>query len=58
MKLKISETFESIQGEGRYAGVPSLFIRTSGCNLRCWWCDTPYTSHHPEGGMIEVGALV
>lgn len=58
MKLKISETFESIQGEGRYAGVPSLFIRTSGCNLRCWWCDTPYTSHHPEGGMVEVHELV
>lgn len=58
MKLKISETFESIQGEGRYAGVPSLFIRTSGCNLRCWWCDTPYTSHRPEGGAVDVGALV
>lgn len=58
MKIKIAETFETIQGEGRYAGAPSLFIRTSGCNLRCWWCDTPYTSHNPEGGIMEVGELI
>lgn len=58
MKIRIAETFETIQGEGCYAGAPSLFIRTSGCNLRCWWCDTPYTSHNPEGGIMEVGELV
>ncbi|MEZ5351001.1 MAG: 7-carboxy-7-deazaguanine synthase QueE [Bryobacteraceae bacterium] len=45
----ISELFYSIQGEGMLAGVPSVFIRTSGCNLRCVWCDTPYTSWNPEG---------
>ena len=47
--MRIAEIFYSIQGEGRLAGVPSVFIRTSGCNLRCVWCDTPYTSWKPEG---------
>jgi 7-carboxy-7-deazaguanine synthase len=46
--LPISETFTSIQGEGKLTGVPSFFIRTSGCNLRCRWCDTPYASWNPE----------
>lgn len=47
--MKISEIFYSIQGEGTLVGVPSVFVRTSGCNLRCTWCDTPYTSWKPEG---------
>jgi len=47
--MRISEVFTTIQGEGMLSGVPSLFIRTSGCNLRCVWCDTPYTSWAPEG---------
>ncbi len=47
--MRISEIFYSIQGEGRLIGTPSVFIRTSGCNLRCVWCDTPYTSWNPEG---------
>jgi 7-carboxy-7-deazaguanine synthase len=47
--VKISEIFYSIQGEGTLVGVPSVFVRTSGCNLRCVWCDTPYTSWRPEG---------
>jgi 7-carboxy-7-deazaguanine synthase len=47
--MRIAEIFYSIQGEGRLIGVPSVFIRTSGCNLRCAWCDTPYTSWAPEG---------
>lgn len=47
--MKIAEIFYSIQGEGSLVGVPSVFVRTSGCNLRCVWCDTPYTSWNPEG---------
>lgn len=47
--MKIAELFYSIQGEGALVGVPSVFVRTSGCNLRCEWCDTPYTSWRPEG---------
>lgn len=41
--LRISEIFESVQGEGPSAGAPSVFLRLSTCNLRCSWCDTKYT---------------
>ncbi|MCH2209660.1 MAG: 7-carboxy-7-deazaguanine synthase QueE [Fuerstiella sp.] len=53
----IAETYESFQGEGPWAGTRSLFIRTSGCNLRCWYCDTPYTSWHPEGNQRTLDEL-
>jgi len=52
--MRIAEIFQSIQGEGLLAGVPSIFIRTSGCNLRCDWCDTPYASWKPEGPEMSV----
>jgi len=52
--LKIAEIFYSIQGEGALLGTPSVFVRTSGCNLRCAWCDTPYTSWNPEGREMTI----
>jgi 7-carboxy-7-deazaguanine synthase len=56
--MKISEMFYSIQGEGMLTGVPSVFVRTSGCNLRCVWCDTPYTSWTPEGADMSVAEVL
>lgn len=54
----ISELFHSIQGEGRLVGQASAFIRTSGCNLRCWFCDTPYTSWQPEGDQLTIAQIL
>ena len=54
----ISEIFYSIQGEGELTGVPSVFVRTSGCNLRCDWCDTTYASWNPEGAEISLDKIV
>ncbi len=56
--MLISEIFYSVQGEGSLVGVPSVFVRTSGCNLRCRWCDTPYASWHPEGTEMSVAELI
>jgi 7-carboxy-7-deazaguanine synthase len=56
--MRIAEIYRSIQGEGLLTGVPSVFVRTSGCNLRCWFCDTPYTSWQPEGRDLSVDEIV
>jgi 7-carboxy-7-deazaguanine synthase len=56
--MKVAEIFHSIQGEGIYTGVPTVFIRLSGCHLCCSWCDTPYASHRPEGEKLSVAEIV
>jgi 7-carboxy-7-deazaguanine synthase len=52
--VRIAEIYKSLQGEGRLTGVESVFVRTSGCNLRCSFCDTPYTSWEPEGEDLSA----
>lgn len=52
--LQISEIYKSIQGEGEFTGTSSVFVRTTGCNLRCWFCDTPFTSWEPEGETQSI----
>jgi 7-carboxy-7-deazaguanine synthase len=56
--MRIAEIYPSLQGEGMLAGTPSVFVRTSGCNLRCVWCDTPFTSWRPEGREASVAAIL
>src|SRR5436305_470785 len=55
--MRIAEIYQSLQGEGLLTGTPSVFVRASGCNLRCWFCDTPYTSWQPEGEDWSVEAV-
>lgn len=61
-QLNVSEIFYSIQGEGPFSGRPAIFVRFSGCNLRCKWagsyCDTPYASWEPETNFITVDQIV
>ena len=57
-RLRVSETFTSRQGEGILTGTPSFFIRTTGCNLRCWFCDTPYASWKPSGKQLAIDLVL
>jgi 7-carboxy-7-deazaguanine synthase len=56
--MRIAEIFLSLQGEGFRTGNESVFVRTSGCNLRCWYCDTPYASWAPEGDDMSVEEIL
>ena len=56
MSLKINEIFYSIQGESSYAGRPCVFVRLTGCNLRCSYCDTRYA--YEQGDELDIGEIV
>lgn len=56
--MRIAEIFHSRQGEGRLTGTESCFVRFSGCNLRCTFCDTPYASWKPEGENLSTEELI
>lgn len=54
--IKINEIFYSIQGETTYSGLPTVFVRTTGCNLRCTYCDTKYSYY--EGSFKEISEII
>lgn len=56
--MRIAEIYSSKQGEGLLTGQPSVFVRTSGCNLRCAFCDTPFTSWNPQGEQQTLDEIV
>jgi 7-carboxy-7-deazaguanine synthase len=56
--MRIVEIYKSIQGEGFLTGTPSVFVRASGCNLRCRFCDTPFASWQPEGEQLSVQEIL
>ncbi|MDC0283986.1 7-carboxy-7-deazaguanine synthase QueE [Mariniblastus sp.] len=56
--MLISEIYCSRQGEGILTGTQSVFVRTSGCNLRCGFCDTPFASWSPQGDFMQIEEIV
>lgn len=54
--MEINEIFYSLQGEGRWTGLPNIFIRTSGCNLRCSFCDTTYA--YDDGKEMSIDKIL
>ncbi len=53
MSLKVNEIYFSIQGESSFAGLPCVFVRLTGCNLRCAWCDTEYAFYEGEWKSLD-----
>jgi 7-carboxy-7-deazaguanine synthase len=51
--MQITEIYKSLQGESTYAGLPCVFVRLTGCNLRCTWCDSEYTFHGGHKMSVE-----
>ena len=51
--MVVTEIFKSIQGESTFAGLPCVFVRLTGCNLRCHWCDTAYAFHGGQKMSVE-----
>ncbi len=58
LEYNVSEIFYSIQGEGTRSGLPCVFVRLQGCNLRCSWCDTSYALDLREKANIMTGAQI
>ncbi len=54
----INEMFLSVQGEGIYTGIPSMFIRVAGCNLNCPWCDSAYAKSQEDGNETSISSIV
>src|SRR5262249_9555459 len=57
--MQITEIYKSLQGGSKYAGLPCVFVRLTGCNLRCSWCDTEYSFYGgkrmtPEQVLAEI----
>jgi 7-carboxy-7-deazaguanine synthase len=55
-RLRITEIYKSVQGESTWAGLPCIFVRTTGCNLRCVWCDSEYSFY--GGSWMELDAIL
>lgn len=56
--MKVNEIFYSIEGEGKRAGMPCVFIRLYGCNLNCYYCDTRYSCENEEYSEMSIGEIM
>jgi len=56
--LRVNEIFYSLQGEGAFVGMPTVFLRLQGCNLRCNWCDTAYAQEYTEGILMSTHSIL